>query len=244
MTVELNRAPTARDWTHEALVGARDTAPILPGVLPFGMIYGAAAVAAGLSPTLAQGMSVALFAGASQVAAVDLLVRDAGWLTILVAILVINSRFVMYGAALAPSLPRLSGPRGILASYILTDQSFAVTLARSRQDPDPERRLSYFLGSSVTLWCTWQLGTLGGILVGAVIPPSWQLEFSIPLMFLALLFPVLRDRPSWLAAAVAGMVVIAAKGLPHNLGLIVGVIAGIATGLLAERRFGTGEDAS
>jgi branched chain amino acid efflux pump len=221
---------------RSALAGIRDTAPILPGVLPFGMIYGAAAVAAGLSPIMAQSMSLAIFAGASQMAAVDLLAREAGWITVLVAILVVNSRFVMYGAAMAPVLPQLRGVRGALAAYLLTDQAFAVTIAHGRQNANDTHRFSYYLGASASLWTIWQLGTFGGIVLGAIVPPSWQLEFSIPLMFLALLFPVLHDRPSWFAAAVAGATVLVTRGLPHNLGLIVGVIAGIAAGLAAERR--------
>jgi 4-azaleucine resistance transporter AzlC len=224
-----------------ALTGVMDTLPILPGVLPFAMIYGAAAVAAGLTPALAQGMSLAVFAGASQVAAVDLLARGAVWWTVLVAVLVINSRFVMYGAALAPVLPGLRGWRGVAGSYVLTDQAFAITLVRSR---DPRSRVSltpYYLGASAALWSTWQAGTAVGILLGAVVPPSWQLEFSIPLMFLALLVPVLRDRPSLMAAAVAGVAVMLGRGLPHNLGLIVGVAAGIAAGLLGERWAGRRE---
>lgn len=221
-------------WRRLARRGVVDTAPILPGILPFGMIYGAAAVALGMSPGLAQGMSLALFAGASQVAATELLARDAGWLTVLVAILVVNSRFVMYGAALAQVMPRLYGARGALASYLLTDQGFAVTLARSRLDRPRSELVAYYLGSSFALWSTWQLGTACGVVLGAVVPPSWRLEFAIPLMFLALLVPVLRDRPSWLAAVVAGTAVLLGRGLPHNLGLIGGLGAGIVAGLAAE----------
>ena len=218
-----------------ALAGVMDVLPILPGVIPFGMIYGGAAVAAGLSPRLAQAMSLAVFAGASQVAAVDLMTRGAAWFTVLAAVLVINSRFVMYGAALAQVLPRTRGWQGLMASYLLTDQAFAVTLARSGRDPAPDQLLAYYMATSVTLWTTWQLGTLAGIVLGSVVPPTWELEFTIPLMFLALLVPVLKDRPSWMAAAVGGIGMLAGGRLPHNLGLLVGVAAGIAAGLLAER---------
>jgi 4-azaleucine resistance transporter AzlC len=227
-------APISR--RQAALAGLVDTLPILPGVLPFGMIYGGAAIAAGLSPGMAQGMSVAVFAGASQVAAVDLLARGAAWFTVLVAVLVINSRFVMYGAVLAQELPRTRGWQGLFASYLLTDQAFAVTLARSQRDPLPGRILSYYMSTGLALWLTWQVGTLGGVLLGSIVPPTWELEFTIPLMFLALLVPVLKDRPSWIAALVAGAVMLLGGGLPHNLGLLVGVGAGVAAGLAAEGR--------
>jgi 4-azaleucine resistance transporter AzlC len=231
--------PTSR--RQAALAGLVDTLPILPGVLPFGMIYGGAAVAAGLSPRLAQGMSLAIFAGASQVAAVDLLAHGAAWFTVLGAVLVINSRFVMYGAALAQAWPRPRGWHGVLASYLLTDQAFAVTLARSRLDPLPGRILTYYMSTGFALWATWQIGTAVGIVLGSVVPPTWELEFTIPLMFLALLVPVLKDRPSWMAAAVGGIGMLTGGRLPHNLGLLVGVAAGIAAGLLTERG-SAGED--
>lgn len=233
-----------RSARQAAGAGILDTLPILPGVLPFGMIFGAAAVAAGLAPTMAQGISLAVFAGASQVAAVDLIARDAGWLTILGAVLVINSRFVMYGAALAPLLPRLRGWRGAMAAYLLTDQAFAVTLNQSLRERSPETLASYYLGSSVALWTTWQAGTACGIVLGSVVPPSWNLAFSIPVMFLALLVPLLRDRPSWIAALVAGTAVLLERDLPHNLGLIVGTLAGIAAGLVAERGRYPGKEGS
>lgn len=238
-----NETPSAvSSWRREALAGLRDTAPILPGVLPFGMIYGATAVAVGISPLMAQAMSVAVFAGASQVAAVDLLARDAAWITVLGAVLVINSRFVMYAAAVGAVLPRLRGGKGMLASYLLTDQGFAVTVARSQKPNTAGSLLPYYLGASAALWTTWQTGTAVGIAVGGIVPPSWELEFSIPLMFLALLIPTLKDRPSWIAAVVAGAAVLLGRDLPHNLGLMVGSLLGIGAGLVAERgRPGEGE---
>jgi len=228
-------APINGNGRPPALAGFLDTLPILPGVLPFGMIYGGAAVAAGLTPLQAQGLSLTIFAGASQVAAVDLMARGAAWFTVLAAVLVINSRFVIYGASLAQKLPRQNRIMGVVTSFLLTDQAYAVTMAHSDTESDPRRLVSYYFGSALSLWTVWQIGTAGGILLGSVVPPSWELEFSIPLMFLALLVPVLKDRPSWVAAAVAGIVVLVGKGLPYNLGLIVGSAAGITAGLLAER---------
>ena len=218
-----------------ALAGLLDTLPIIPGVIPFGMIYGSVAVAAGLTPLQAQGLSVTIFAGASQVAAIDLMARGAAWFTVLAAVLVINSRFVMYSASLSQKLPRPGGFMGVLISYLLTDQAYAVTLARSDTESEPRRLVPYYFGSALSLWTVWQISTAAGILLGSVVPPSWELDFSIPLMFLALLVPALKDRPCWAAAAVAGTVVLLARGLPYNLGMMVGAVAGIAAGLLAER---------
>ena len=78
-----------------------------------------------------------------------------------------------------------------------------------------------------------------GVLLGSLVPPSWQLEFSVPLVFLALLVPLLTDRASFVAAGVASIVALVGRGLPWNLGLIVAAAIGIAAGLLAEQRRST-----
>ena len=219
--------------------GIRDAAPILPGIAPFGVIAGAAAVAAGLAPAPAAGMSVIVFAGASQLAAIELLAQQAAWPVILLTILVINLRFVMYSAVLAPWLTRLPLSAKAALSYLITDQAFAVTVARQRRRPDAPNLAWYYLGAAVSLWLTWQVGTVTGVLLGSLVPPSWQLEFSVPLVFLALLVPLLTDRASFVAAGVASIVALVGRGLPWNLGLIVAAAIGIAAGLLAEQRRST-----
>jgi predicted branched-subunit amino acid permease len=218
------------------LAGMRSVLPILPGVVPFGMIAGASAVAAGMSAAQSQLMSITIFAGASQVAAVDLMARGAAWWTMLLAVWVINSRMVMYGASLAPIMPRLRGPKAVAASYLLTDQAYAVTLVRADRHPSAGRLVRYYFGAALSLWTTWQASTAAGSVLGNLVPESWQLEFTIPLMFLALLAPVLKDRPAWISAITAGTVMLATRGLPNNLGLIVGVIAGIAAGMAMDSR--------
>lgn len=225
---------------NEVGSGLRDIAPILPGVVPFGMIAGAGAISIGWTAVQAQAMSILVFAGASQVAAIDLLGRGAVGAAIVFAVLVINLRFVMYSAAIAPALPRLSRMRKLVASYLLTDQGFAVTVSRAGRPGRRGRRtgrapFSYYMGASIALWTTWQLGTFAGIVLGSVVPPSWGLDFTIPLMFLALLAPTLKNRAAWTAAIAAGAVAVAGRDLPNNLGLMAGALAGVVAGLLADR---------
>ncbi len=225
-----------------ALTGARDVAPILPGVIPFGMVAGAGALSAGFTAVEAQGMSLILFAGASQVAAIDLIGRGVAWPAILFAIMIVNMRFAMYSAAIATVLPGLSKLQKTFGSYLLTDQGFAVTINRHRLEGDQAQPhlFSYYIGASLALWSTWQLGTFAGIVLGAMVPPSWDLDFTIPLMFLALLSPTLRNRSSWTAALTAGLIATVGRGLPHNMSLMMGALAGVAMGLIVEWRSGAG----
>jgi predicted branched-subunit amino acid permease len=84
------------------------------------------------------------------------------------------------------------------------------------------------------MWATWQLSSAAGIFLGANVPPSWSLDFAIPLTFMALLVPTLRDNAAVIAALTGGAVATIAVGLPFNLGLVLAAISGIGAGLLVE----------
>lgn len=227
-------APTPRRRAFAS--GFGDIAPILIGVFPFGLIAGIAAVEAGLDRVQAILTSSIVFAGASQLAAMDLIARDATPVVIVATALVINSRFAMYGASLAPHLRGLSPPATLASAYLLTDQAFAVSIVRfPREDWDVPTRFAYYGGASLGLWGTWQISSVVGVVVGSRVPEGWSLDFAIPLVFLALVFPAIRDRGTRVAAAVAAIVAAAAHGLPLNLGLLTASAAGIAAGLAAER---------
>lgn len=212
-------------------------APILLGVFPFGVIAGVAAVDAGLSTAQAIAASPMIFAGASQLATMDLLSSGAAAAVVIATALVINSRFAMYSAALSPHLTGLSGARRAVAAYLLTDQAFAVSLIRyGRESWDLAYRFAFYLGAALGLWFTWMVATVAGVLVGTGVPAEWSLDFAVPLVFLALLFPAIKDRGTRTAAIVAGGVAAVAAGLPLNLGLLVAVACGLIAGVAVGRR--------
>jgi predicted branched-subunit amino acid permease len=140
----------------------------------------------------------------------------------------------MYSASIAPHFRELSGRWRAGLAYLLTDQAYALSVARYRTDEAVDRR-AYYLGAALTLWAVWQVTTVAGVLVGAGVPDAWGLEFAVPLVFLALLVPAMEDRPSVAAGLVGGTLAVAGGGLPLNLGLLVGAAAGVAAGVVAER---------
>ena len=213
--------------------GIRDVTPLVLGIAPFGLVAGIAAVEAGLSPAQAVGMSVVVFAGASQLAALELLGVDAPLAVVVATAVVINLRMLMYSASIAPYFREFATRWKVPLAYVLTDQAYALSIARFRQG-DPDRR-AYYLGAAVTLWVVWQVATVAGVVVGAGVPEAWGLEFAVPLVFLALLVPAMEDRTTSLAAVVGGAVALAAGGLALDLGLLVGATAGVAAGFGAER---------
>lgn len=228
------RAPRAEFWA-----GVRAQLPILLGTSPFGMIYGIFAVKAGLPIGVALAMSLAVFAGSAQFIAAQLFAGGASGIVIVLTTLVVNLRHMLYSASLAPYLRHLSPAWKWLLAFLLTDEAYAVTITRFRQQPPGARGTAqhwFMLGAGLTLWVSWQISSAAGYLLGAQIPASWSLEFTLPLTFIALLVPALRDRAALVAALAAGVAAVAARGWPYNLGLSVSVIAGIAAGLAVESR--------
>jgi 4-azaleucine resistance transporter AzlC len=217
------------------LSGVKAELPILVGVMPFGMIYGVLALGAGLPPSAAQAMSSIIFAGSSQFIATQML-GSAPALVILITVAVVNLRHALYSASLAPYLRPLSPAWKWLLSYLLTDEAYAVGIVRYQQeDVDPHKHW-HLLGAGITLWSGWQISTAAGVFLGAVVPSSWSLDFTLALTFIALITPTLRDRPTLAAAVSAGITALLTYGLPLKLGLIAAALAGIVVGLLVEAR--------
>ena len=215
--------------------GVRDMAPLLLGVAPFGIVAGIAAMDAGLSLVQAVGMSVVVFAGASQLAVLELLDQGAPLSVVVVTAVVINLRMLMYSASIAPYFQSFAARTKASLAYLLTDQAYALSISRYRS-ADGVDRVAYYLGAASALWVVWQITTVAGAVAQAGIPESLGLEFAVPLVFLALLVPAMEDGPTTVAGLVGGTVAVVGTGLPLNLGLLVGATVGIVAGLAAETR--------
>jgi 4-azaleucine resistance transporter AzlC len=216
------------------LAGVRGVAPVMVGIVPFGLLAGAAAVEVGLTLVDAMGFSVFVFAGAAQLAAIGLIGSGAPLAIVVLTALIINVRMLMYSASIAPEFEdeplRWRAPM----AYILTDQAYALSITRFAEDPTVSRKW-FYLGCATPLWVVWQVCTVVGALAGARVPAWLPLEFAVPLTFLAILVPAITDRPAAVAALVGGGVAVAGAGLPFNLGLLAGALTGIPAGVLAER---------
>jgi 4-azaleucine resistance transporter AzlC len=206
-------------------------------VVPFGLIYGVLAGDAGIASEAAVAMSAIIFAGSAQFIATQLLASGAPAVILLLTTLVVNLRHVLYSASLAPALrPLRAGWRWLLA-YLLTDEAYAVVIRRFSGPPEsaPHRHW-FFLGAGLMLWTSWLASSAAGVYLGTLVPAAWGLEFMLTLTFIAIVVPMLADRPLVIAAAAAAVVSVAAASLPMRLGLMAGAAAGITAGLLAERR--------
>jgi 4-azaleucine resistance transporter AzlC len=230
----MNATSTPRS---QFISGVRDELPILLGGWPFGMIYGVLALNAGLTPFEAQAMSAVVFAGSAQFIAVQLVHAGTPALVVVLTGFVVNLRHALYSASVAPFVRHLSPAWKGLLAYLLTDEAYAVTITHYRAEGELTHKHWYFLGAGLALWTEWQISTALGIFLGAQVPASWGLEFTLALTFIALVVPLILDRPTLLAALTAGLVAVLAAGLPYRLNLVAAALAGILVGLWSERRW-------
>ncbi len=214
----------------------------------FGLAMGALiASSATVSPWAGAIGTWTLNAGAAQLALMDLLERGAPWLIILGTVAVVQARFALYSASLAPVYKVFPRRWRMVLAYTLTDQAASFEKHFAPLIPDPVRRRWFFLGGASLFTGFAAGGAMVGIVVGPVIPASWQIGFIVPLMFLAIILRTVGDRPGLMAAVIAAGVAIAARDLPYGANVIVATIAGIGvTRLIAPsswyRRAPTGDE--
>lgn len=218
--------------TADVVAGVRDTAPLLLGIFPFGVIAGAASINAGISPPAVVGLSIA-FAGAAQLALVELLREEASIVVMLVAATIINARFSLYSASIAPYLRSGRSAVNLPVAYVLNDHSYALSVVKFEGDAATDR-LGYYSGSAIAVWVTWQLGEIVGIVLGQRVPPGFGLDFIVTIVFIALLVPTLDDAATVAAAIAGGGIALLGMGWPFQLGLLAGAVGGILVGLLVE----------
>ncbi len=204
-------------------------------MIPFGLITGVTAANSEIGTFLAWATSWIIFAGAAQLATLDLFNAGAASVVIIATALTINARHFMYSAALAPAFQEYPSRWRLALPYLLTDQAYAITIGPYEEHIDPVYRRYFFFGGAASFWVMWQITTALGVMFGAIIPPEWGLTFAVPLVFIALLIPTLKDRPAVLAAVVGGSVAVMAASAPYQSGLIIGAVAGVVAGTAAAR---------
>jgi predicted branched-subunit amino acid permease len=220
----------------ELRAGARASAPMLAAVIPFGLVAGAAPAAAGFGVAAAIGMSTIIFAGASQLALTDVLAGGGSALVAAMAAWTINLRILLYSASLAPYLAHEPLGRRLAAAYVTVDQNYALAIshwANGTRRPDA----GFMIGGGVLLGAAWVLCTAIGAVVGRSLPEELPLDFTVPLVFLVLLVPVLVTRPAWAAAGGGGTAAVMSGQMGAGpWAVMIGALTGIALGALVDWR--------
>ncbi|MDZ7841644.1 MAG: AzlC family ABC transporter permease [Gammaproteobacteria bacterium] len=210
-----------------------DAIPLYVPAVPFALVIGLAIDTSGINPVIGWSSSWLIFGGAAQLTLISLLGAGTAIIAAISAALVVNARHIMYSAALVPYFQ--GQPRWMqwLGPYLLIDQVFALASLRRYDEPDVFR--AYYLAVGATFWILWQVTTALGILIGPAVPAAWRLEFAVPILFLGLVVMGIDKHPKLVAALVGASVTFLFAGLPNRAGLLVGAVAGIIVGTIAER---------
>lgn len=212
------------------------TLPIMPGVIPFGAVMGVVCSEAKLSLFQTVAMNFLAYAGAAQLAAMELMTKHAAGLVVIATALIINLRFLLYSAALSPHLQRSSFFTKFFSAYSVTDQSYAVVSANQSQLTTSPDVVRFYLGTAVCMAMFWHLSVIAGFVFGNFAPASLALDYAVPLSFVALVIPTLKNKTYVVVAAFSSVVAVLLHPLPFRIGLIATALLSISVAAMLTRK--------
>jgi predicted branched-subunit amino acid permease len=232
--VSSNDAPPL--WRHpEFARGAKEMTSTALGIAAWGLVTGVAMAKSGLPLPLAVLMSLIVFAGSAQLAALPLLASGAPLWVVWATALCINLRFAIFSAGWRRYFGGLPRAQRLRIAYFAADLNYVLFLRRfPKAEPSPEQ-VPYFWGGAMCNWLAWQVPSLAGLLLADRIPTAWGLGFAGTLALLGITYSMLKDRSTWVAAGVAACAAVAAYALPLKLNIVVAIAAAVAIGLLMDR---------
>lgn len=216
--------------------GWRQMMPIAPAVLAWGVVTGMAMVKAGLTVWQALAMTMLVYAGSAQLAALPLMIAGVPVTMIFLTTLVINLRFLIFSALMAPHLAHMPLRQRFLQSYLIAD--IPMGLFGERFAPHTLGRhagkLGFSSGVCYCCWLAWQIGSVGGIFLASQIPESWQISFTGTMALIALFIPMIINRAALAGVIVAVVLAVYWIDLPYRLGLLVATIGGMAAAVCVD----------
>jgi 4-azaleucine resistance transporter AzlC len=227
-SVERTDAPPRRTWR----AGLLATLPLWPGGILFGIVYAVAAREAGLTASEIVGMSVLVFGGSAQFAAVNLIAAGAGPFAVIAGTTIANARYILVSASIAPEIAHKPRWWRALYAFHLSDESYALAMARFLRG---DGTAGYALGANLGMVAPWLGAAIAGVLIGAAIPaPSrWGIDLVIPLTFLGLLVPLLKTRRAVGVALCSGaFALLGLSVLPGTWYLLIAGVGGSTVGAL------------
>ena len=222
-------------WRHpEFRRGARDMLGISLGIGAWGLVTGVAMVKGGLSVPLALLMTLTVFAGSAQLAALPLMTAHAPIWVIWATALCVNLRFVVFSAQWRPYIAHLPRAQRAWMSYFCADLNIVLFLRRfPKPEPSPEQP-AYFWGGVLVNAGSWHVMSLLGIALGHRVPEAWGLGFAGTLALLGVTYSLLADRATWLPALLAAAAAVAAYALPLKLNLLLAIAVAVAVGTVID----------
>ncbi len=208
--------------------------PTLFGIAAWGLVVGVAMVKSGLTIWQALGMTLVVFAGSAQLAALPLIAAGAPVWVVFVTALVVNLRFVIFSALMAPHFTHLPWRQRLFYGFGTGDMTVALFMQRYPDEAPAPGKLSFLKGLLYPNWTAWQVGSIAGIFLGNVVPTDWGLEFAGTLAIVCIMVPLVINRAALCGVLVASAVAIFAAGLPYKLGLLAAVLVGMLSAMAVE----------
>jgi predicted branched-subunit amino acid permease len=219
--------------------GVRAFSPTLTALFSWGLVTGIAMSQSVLTVPQALGMSLLVYAGSSQLAVLPLLAAKLPVWTVLLTAAMVNTRFVIFSAGLAPHFSYLPLWRRVVVGYFNGDLIYLLFQKKSFATGRVPGKEAYFWGMAVMSWLTWQVSSILGILLASLIPDSWGLSLAGTLALIPIMVSAIVSRSTLVAVSVAGIVALLADSLPYRLALPLAVFAALAAGsavdLIVER---------
>ena len=206
--------------------------PLQLGVFPFGIAYGILGIEVGLTNIQTYLLSIIIFAGVSQIVFAQLFSTFTPNFMIIGTIGIVNLRHILYGVSLSSYLKKLSLKWRVILSYLITDEAFAISYKRFSEEKKTKYMHFHLLGSGITLWISWQISTLIGIFIGPSIPISLNLEYVIPLSFIAIVVVSINTKIKLIVFIMSALFSILLRDLPWNLWIITSALISIIIGVL------------
>ena len=219
--------------------GVLDSLGVAPGIAAWGMMTGVAMMKSGMSTLEALLMSVTVFAGSSQLAAIPLLTAGAPMWVVLATGFCVNLRFVVFSAHLRPYMMHLPLWQRLATGYLTTDLSYVLFTRRYPEHGGNSVQLqdqqAYLAGNCGISWVAWVGCSVIGVVLGNWIPTEWGLGFAGILALLGILCSLASSRMRLVSAGVAGAAAVAAFALPFKLNILVAIAAAVALCLTLEK---------
>jgi predicted branched-subunit amino acid permease len=229
------RLAAAVNQREEFRRGVREIVEPSFGISAWALVTGVAMIKSGLSAPLAVLMSLAVYAGSAQLAALPLMAAGAPLWVIWATAFCMNLRFVIFSAHWRKYFGHFPRAKRLALTYLAADLNYVLFLRRFPTPEPSPAQVPYFLGSVFWSWLSWQVPALIGIALADRIPTEWGLGFAGVLALLGLAYSTLSGRNSWIAAAIAAAAAVAAFHLPLKLNIVVAIAAGVAIGMLLDR---------
>lgn len=218
--------------------GAIDSMSAAPGIAAWGLMTGVAMMNSGMSTLEALLMSVIVFAGSSQLAAIPLLTAGAPMWVILATGFCVNLRFVVFSAHLRPFVMHLPLWQRLMTGYLTADLSYVLFVKRYPQPGNDAARLlaqqAYLAGNCGVNWLAWVSCSLLGVGLSNFVPISWGLGFAGILALLGILCSLASSKLRVVSAGVAGAAAVVAYALPLKMNILVAIASAVALCLIVE----------